>query len=421
MSDSPETPDQRDFYCSSCKGRILIPLDLPPTTAPCPICGVEITSPPPPATADVEPVISIDNAVVEAPAAEGHEGSIEEHDETGNPSAEGKGTSYEQMSAKKGLVILVILGLIAAIAALLAYFFLQKPRESGMREDPAEASDSEEIRENIYNQFGWQKDAKTILQKFFSADSAESKAKWVIDPKSNLPQMRRFYQDQDPVEDSETPVEGFSIEKLSADDAKRGLFLLTYNQPSQFAISEFFRPIASLEVQYGFENAGLLLSAFGNANNFSMDPIKVSAFFKATDTGLKLDWNIFVQTRYRLLNRFLQNKEIGSKETFRVLINEDVPEEGLRKEGLRTYTIMDPAMLADRARIQVTSDSDLGKKLSEISWIGNSQLEPELRTATVELEWIISQGNPTLRLATLICWQFLGLGADKVEPTVSSD
>ena len=44
-------PATRSFHCESCSGEIQIPYDLPPTTAPCPHCGTEITSPPVPEVA----------------------------------------------------------------------------------------------------------------------------------------------------------------------------------------------------------------------------------------------------------------------------------------------------------------------------------------------------------------------------------
>ena len=45
MSDTMIPANQREFRCTHCDGKILIPLELPPTTGPCPHCGGVITSP----------------------------------------------------------------------------------------------------------------------------------------------------------------------------------------------------------------------------------------------------------------------------------------------------------------------------------------------------------------------------------------
>ena len=46
----PQTtsPATRRFHCTSCRGEIEIPFELPPTTAPCPHCATSISSPAPP-------------------------------------------------------------------------------------------------------------------------------------------------------------------------------------------------------------------------------------------------------------------------------------------------------------------------------------------------------------------------------------
>lgn len=45
MADFATSNEHRDFRCTYCNGKILIPRNLPPTTAPCPLCKAIITSP----------------------------------------------------------------------------------------------------------------------------------------------------------------------------------------------------------------------------------------------------------------------------------------------------------------------------------------------------------------------------------------
>jgi hypothetical protein len=50
---------------------------------------------------------------------------------------------------------------------------------------------------------------------------------------------------------------------ISEENRKRGLFMMTYDPQPQFEMKKFFRPLASLEVQYGVDEADLLLSTLG--------------------------------------------------------------------------------------------------------------------------------------------------------------
>ncbi|MCX6878304.1 MAG: hypothetical protein NTW21_31500 [Verrucomicrobia bacterium] len=61
----PEPNPQREFQCVHCSGRIEIPIDLPPTTGPCPYCGEEITSP----ALDTDPPRALATPPLSAPQA----------------------------------------------------------------------------------------------------------------------------------------------------------------------------------------------------------------------------------------------------------------------------------------------------------------------------------------------------------------
>src|SRR5690606_32629254 len=120
--------------------------------------------------------------------------------------------------------------------------------------------------------------------------------------------------------------EAFSVGDSSIEDRRRGMFVLFYEQPPQFEMREFFRPLATLEVQYGIESADMLLSSVAQASNFALEPVKIFAFFKRTPAGLKLEWELFAQTRYRTFRDFVSLPHPGRKAIFRVFILENVPE-----------------------------------------------------------------------------------------------
>ena len=312
-----------------------------------------------------------------------------------------------------GLFLLIIAGGAAV------YYISEKMSNDAEAPSAASTPADAEIREANYIRVGWQKDAYEVLDKFLAGTTVESKLPYIIRAEELAPQMRLFYGGVD-INDSDTPVDSFSLEELSEEDRRRGLFMLVYDQPPQFALKDFFRPLAPLEVQYGVEEADILLSTFARVSNFAMQPVRVHAFFKRTPDGLKLDWETFVQTKYRLFQSFVELPDIGSPEIFRVLIAEDVPDKGRGVVGSRTYRIADPASLSDSARVNVKLDSEIGRALSIINWRGSKQGVPVNRTATVELEWTGEPEKPVLTIKRFICWEFLGLGGKEPTPTAAA-
>ncbi len=214
------------------------------------------------------------------------------------------------------------------------------------------------------------------------------------------------------INDFDTPAEAFSVYDLPEEDRRKGLFLLVFDQPPQLDMRNFFRPVASLEVQHGLVKADMLLASMAQMSNFAMEPLRVHAFFKKTDEGLKLDWEVFVQTKYRTLRHFIESREVGRSGTFRVFIAEDVPERGQISASSRTYRIADPANSDDGIRIIVPVDTQISQKLSVLDWVGVTGASQKAQTATLELEWVMENNEPTPTIKKFICWQFLGLGGE---------
>lgn len=319
-------------------------------------------------------------------------------------------------------------GIIPATVALLlliltggaAVYYLNNQRENLVdAPDYGTSPEEEEIREANYIRVGWQADAYKALTAFIAGSSVKEKLPHVRDAESLRAKMDLFYGGV-VINDNDTPAGSFSVEELGEPDRKRGLFMLTYDQPPQFAIKEFFRPLAPLEVQYGIEEADLLLGTMARLSNFSMESVRVYALFKRTEQGLKLDWDVFAQTKYRIFRNFVELPDLGAAETFRVLMVEDVPEKGRAVAGTRTYLVVDPANLEDSARINVKVDSASGKELSVINWRGTKQGTPITRTATVELEWTGEPENSVLSMKRFICWEFLGLGGTEIPATAAA-
>ena len=397
--------DRREFSCSLCNGRIVIPWDLPPTTAPCPLCGGMITSPP-----AVEPPHS-------APPAAPHVSRLQAPASPAKPR-----TNKDANTGKKDWLAPAIFLLILALGAGGAVFIAtreSRPVQTTTLADPAAHKD-DDIREANYIRIGWQKEAAEVLRGFLAARNWNDKLPFILNSPALAGRVRDFYGDA-MIDDSDTPLAGFSIYELSEEDRKRGLFMMTYDQPPQFDMREFFRPLATLEVQHGIEEADLMFSTFARVSNFDMDPLRVYAFFKRTPDGLKLDWEIFAQTKYRTLRNFIELPAPGHAGVFRVFMVEDVPDRSRDEVGYRIYRVVDPAHKSDSARVSVRVDSDIGRTLSVINWRGSESKEPIMRTATVELTWTGGDAAPELAIRRFICWEFLGLGGEENSGTTKTE
>jgi hypothetical protein len=273
-------------------------------------------------------------------------------------------------------------------------------------------------KETAYIKTGWKKDAYQLLKNYIAATDSQGKLPFVLNASTLATKIDDFY-GGGVIVDSDTPAEAFSVYELSEEDRKRGLFMMVYDQPPQFDMKEFFRPLASLEVQYGVDEADLLLSTLARVGNFAMEPLRVHAFFKRTPEGLKLDWEIFAQTKYRTFQNFTELPEVGQTAVFRVFIVEDVPDKGKAVTGTRTYRMADPANTNDSARTNVKIDSETGRALSIINWRGTQENKPITRTATVELTWVGEEAAPELEISRFVCWEFLGLGGQESPSTAS--
>ncbi|MEP4807446.1 MAG: hypothetical protein ABJ118_02580 [Luteolibacter sp.] len=448
MSDPSLSPQQRDFHCQHCNGRIVIPISLPSTTGPCPHCQGTITSPPPeehppaqsgqpsaysalqagqaphqaPAPAPVPQQAPAPDQQAPAPQPQPvRSAGIPPRRDGAQPAAIPESDAVVAAAVAKkprrsSGIIPAMAGLFLLILAGGAAVFYISNQMGSAIEPPNMAGSPEDkaIREANYIRVGWQKDAYDVLGKFIAARSVEDKLPYINRADALAEKMEMFYGGVD-INDSDTPADSFSIQELSEEDRKRGLFMLVYDQPPQFALKDFFRPLAPLEVQYGIDEADLLLTTLARVSNFAMEPVRVHAFFKRTSEGLKLDWEVFAQTKYRKFQSYIELPDIGSPETFRVLIAEDVPDKGRGVVGARTYRIADPANPTDSARVNVKLDSEIGSALSIINWRGTKQGTPITKTATVELEWVGEPDSPTLEIKRFICWEFLGLGGN--EPT----
>ncbi|WP_193215141.1 hypothetical protein [Luteolibacter marinus] len=307
-----------------------------------------------------------------------------------------------------------LLGLILSAGGTVVFMASRMGRTAPVKAPVLVASEEAKVKERKYLQSGWRDDAKQVLTDFLAAETAAGKAAFSIDGAAKLAEMDKFY-GSNKINDSDTPISGFSALQLPDEDMKRGIFRMRYDRPPHFEMGEFFRPLAPLDVQYGVREPDLLLSSMAKSGNYASDPVKVEVFFKRGPDGLRIDWDTFVQTKYRLFRGFTELAAPGSSRVFRLFIVEDVPESGRAIPGTKTYRMADPAHKTDTVRIAVPIDSEMGRALSILNWRGVKNARPKTRTATLELEWT-NEAAPSLQMKRFICWEFLGIGGQSVAP-----
>ena len=286
------------------------------------------------------------------------------------------------------------------------------PKKDGQAQaDSEQPLSPEERKANSYRAQGWIKDAQGVLQNFFNAETDAERAQWTIRGSVNEAEMAAVY-DKFQEDSFRTPISVFSPVSLSDVDTKRGIFLMAYNRPEQFTIKSFFRPVPPLRVRYGLEQPSSMLISEAAVSNFVDRPLKIMAFFAKTPDGLKLDWQTYAQTKFRLLDQFVTNPEPGARGVFRVFIQEDVALDGRDRAGFSVFRLSDPANNSDFAKVLVKDESELGRALALLKWRDRVVAKPPVRNATVSLTWS-NDPEPTLRMGELICWEFLGLGGER--------
>lgn len=259
----------------------------------------------------------------------------------------------------------------------------------------------------------WKAEAYATLEKFLNATTVDERMGVVI-PRPGLRADMTAFHAVYPINDQDTPAELFSSFGSPAKDLDRGIYLLKYDLPLQVPFVNMFRPVAPRRVLLGLEPADSRLRIMAGIGNFTAPERHVMAFLVKTPEGLKLDWDTFVQTKYQTFQQFLAVAEPGLKGVFRVAIWEDVPEGGGRPAGYRSYKISPPTGPEDAIRTDVATDSEIGRILAVLNWRGTGDLTTrQVRSATVELEWVGSADEPKVAISRFLCWEFLGVGGEE--------
>ncbi len=340
-------PNQRAFNCPSCKGRIVIPADLPPTTGPCPHCQATITSPAPEAavtpTSTTTPVAPSSKPVEPKPS---EPASAKATESKPQPSP-----APQKKSSKTGLLVALLFLVLLGAGGAFAYLKFIKPK-------------SEVSTLNLPKNLP--APSNPVLQKYLTAKTVEDKLPLILNAEALQAKIQEFYQ-QHPADESKTLASAFFPVKLPEQDSNKGFSLFTYKPAAKTS------PSAQ-----------------------ATETPKILAFIKDTPGGKKLDWEIFTQTKYRTLKKFSESRTVGKTEVFRVILS-------TANQAAAIYHVTDPAYPSDHVKASPLAGSATAQALSQLD-------ASAARTATVELEWIDDAQNPQIQIKRLICWEFLGLG-----------
>lgn len=452
MSPSNIPDDRRAFHCSFCKGKILIPKKLPPTSGPCPHCGETITSPPlleiddlPDDFAepnklgsptrltnradlpkllgaeqilddlgdinktpiklgldqyvDDEPVIKSAKPRKQAANKPVIARQTEKADVSSNHHTEFQQFLIAEARAhtRKMIITTVLIVLFVAFGSSYYVYHTQQrakmPKHLNVDDTPKQplALTDEYINGN------WTNEAHKLLRGFLNATAPYNKSPYILNSADTLPDLEKFY-DGMLINDLDTPEDAFKINPLSPEEHQRGLFRLS------------FRGTDTQRAREAKNIPAICLPYLANPDITSNQPTCVDAYFLHTKKGLKLDWHIFAQTKYRTLYQFTTRPSPKRKAMFRVLISKDNSEEATTSNGTHYY-IADPANPSDVIRAAADPGSITAKTLVETNWGGSNGSPPITRNATIELAWRGDGNERKLVIHSLTCWEFIGLGA----------
>lgn len=303
----------------------------------------------------------------------------------------------EETHSHKRKTITVLTLLVLAVASATYLYFKYFPESGNTDEKPdADKTTSSQLTQ-AYVQGGWGKEARDVLRAYLVATTSYGKIPHIIGGHSMLQEIVTFYKGAI-INDLDTPVEAFTIKPLAAQDHQRGIFRMVFNAKPDDQQPK--KPIDTTNEHLVYPD------------EVDNQPTSIHAFFKHTPNGLKLDWNIFAQTKYRTLLNFARQPNPRRKARFRVLIAQDTPSSDQPAEYSLRYRIADPANAKDVIWASAHEKSQAAKELKQIQWI-NQEGQPSItRSATIELAWTGEDNARKLVVHRFICWEFLGLGGE---------
>lgn len=237
------------------------------------------------------------------------------------------------------------------------------------------------IDEEEYLKSGWKTEAGEVLARFMAATNLEDRLALVINPERVASQLRAL-QRQEATPWQNLSPDDFKHVDLSDADRRKGIFLMLREAPGD-------DPSTTADRSY--------------------------AFFKRTDDGLKLDFEVFSQTTGQAFPQFIERPQPGVSRIFRVFITEDPTPRDATNANSSSYFVAGLANMSTATRIRITTGSPVGRILAAADFNSEDGTRRVMRNATVELRWTDQPNHSAVELSRFICWEFLGLGGEPLE------
>ena len=448
-----------NFPCHHCQQLIYIPAGFPGTTAACPHCGNPVKFPEQEATPAPEarvptpmpftaPEVLEEQAPLITPVSNPEEPTRFKVDQPEPPRLPAERTVVDPLdvspdlprvkpepvlnpihepaainarkNVRKGrligvLSVLVILLLVGGVMLFLSektkdVQSAPAPVVSSEPSTPAVTDDAPEepVSNKIWEESDWRENSAQVLGGFLEAATPEGKMKYVIPHDDALENIEIYF----PVgkENTDSSLSEFTVVNSKQQDRENGIFHMHYNRSPQVSTREYFTPLESQSSVSAKTEASLITMASQVDEESLSEPLRINAFFKKTEDGLKLDSSVFIQGKFRTFKAFTEYPQSGKSKVFRVVVSEVLSHELREEVDVKTYKVYDFTYNQDFVNFPVEVDSEVGKILSVLNWRGtNKRVFP--RTATLELEW--TEGSPSnLVIKSVLCWEFLGVGGE---------
>jgi len=343
-----------------------VPIGLPPTDGPCLKCG--------------KPVVSPDSTTateVEAPTV----------------------ASNDPDDSGKRLKPIILWGLVTGAILILGFLGILYLSDKGASKEAPKPLGAQTQEEDKLIQESWETRAFSVLQSFLEAKTGEERKNYVQGSEMFTAQL------QEGLDFEKLNSKGFVPNEVHETDKARGIFGLTFRMPAAYGFSKLFFPVPTSKQRISPpETNSLNLRSTANTDLFKTKEIMISAYFKDGEQGMKLDWPVFAQSFYGLLDSFMMAGEGKTEEIFRVGIFQDRTWPHLDSEDvLSVYRIGEASEMEESYRVMIYDD-EVNRKLKERF----SERKVPIETATV----LIEKRDGQLILKDLICWEFLGLGGE---------
>ena len=363
-----------------------VPVGLPPTEGPCLKCGKTIVSPKTTEATTSEKKQTDSSAAIEPPIRRRNR-------------RKGGGSDRRQINpiAFWGVTtVALILGFIG-----LLYIFDKSASKSdkSASKEPTRQIPTIPREEGKKIKEPWEDKALSILKSFLEAETAEERMQYIQGSEMFTAQL------ESGLDLDKLALSGFFPNEVQERDKARGIFGFSYQMPSTRNFSSMFPPVPTLRDSMSpLEELSLNVRSTANLDQFMADEVMISAYFKDGEEGMKLDWPVFAQSLYGLLDSFAIGEHEKAQEIFRVGVFQDKIWPHLDpSDALSVYRIGEVSELAESYRVMIY-DEKVNSMLEEKF----SNTDIPLHGATV----LVERRGTELILKNIVCWEFLGLGGE---------